>query len=220
VCQKMRLLGANLIVILVAFFIRSAFAVKFAVQAGEKGAYPRCIRDFVTKDTLVVANVKSSGHMGDGQSLTVYIVDNKNNEYGRKKDVVNDIRFAFTPHTDAAFDICFENVITRHAGGIPPSRNVELDVEIGANARDWNAVQAAEKLKPTEVELRRIEELTDEILKELEYLKIREARLRDTNESTNQRVKVFSVGIILSLASLGVWQIVYLRNYFRSKHII
>lgn len=81
-------------------------------------------------------------------------------------------------------------------------------------------MQAAEKLMPTEADLKRIEELTDEVQRELEYLKIRETRLRDTNESTNRRVKFFSIIVILALLSFGVWQIFYLRAYFKSKHII
>lgn len=194
-------------------------ALKFSVEAEPQGSDVRCIRDFVTKDTLVVVHVKSDGYVGDQQRLNVYITDTKSNEYGYAKDVVGKTKLTFTAHQDAAFDICFENTIV---GGRTRSlkRNIELDVEIGANARDWNAVQAAEKLKPTELELRRIEELTDEIVKELEYLKVRETRLRDTNESTNRRVKMFSIGIVLSLVALGCWQIYYLRTYFRSKHII
>lgn len=114
--------------------------------------------------------------------------------------------------------MCFENVASSNAYG--KSRDIELNVEIGSQARDWNQVQAAEKLKPTEAELRRIEELTDEVQRELEYLKIRETRLRDTNESTNRRVKFFSIIVIMALLSFGGWQIVYLRSYFKSKHII
>ncbi len=124
----------------------------------------------------------------------------------------------FTAHDDAAFDICFENVLAGAPYG--SKRDIELNVEIGTQARDWNLVQAAEKLKPTEADLKRIEELTDEVQRELEYLKIRETRLRDTNESTNRRVKFFSIIVILALLSFGVWQIIYLRAYFKSKHII
>lgn len=167
---------------------------------------------------MVVVKVTTDGSRGDGQTLNLHIFDNKGNEYGRKKDVAGEVRLAFTAHDDAAVDVCFENLgFDQHSLA---KRDIELNVEIGAQARDWNQVQAAEKLKPTELELRRIEELTDEVQRELEYLKIRETRLRDTNESTNRRVKYFSIGVILSLVSFGMWQIVYLRSYFRSKHIL
>jgi hypothetical protein len=97
---------------------------------------------------------------------------------------------------------------------------VELDINIGADAKDWSAIQAAEKLKPVEAELRRLEELVTEIVEENEYLRGREQKLRDTNESTNTRVKWFALGTIGMLIVLGAWQIVYLRAYFRSKHLI
>lgn len=96
-----------------------------------------------------------------------------------------------------------------------PSRHVELDIDIGADAKDWSAVQATEKLKPVETELRRIEELVSEIVVEMEYLRTREQKLRDTNESTNERVKWFAFGTMGMLVALGVWQIMYLRAYFR-----
>jgi hypothetical protein len=100
--------------------------------------------------------------------------------------------------------------------GIPnPSRHVELDIDIGADAKDWSAIQAGEKLQPVETELRRIEEMVAEVVAELDYLRIREQKLRDTNESTNERVKWFAFGTMGMLVGLGAWQIVYLRAYFR-----
>jgi len=71
-----------------------------------------------------------------------------------------------------------------------------------------------------ETELRRIEETVNEIVQELEYLRMREQKLRDTNESTNERVKWFAFGTMGMLVGLGAWQVVYLRSYFRSKHLI
>ena len=93
-------------------------------------------------------------------------------------------------------------------------------MDIGADAKDWAAIQAAEKLKPVETELRRIEELVAEIVNEMEYLRLREQKLRDTNESTNSRVKWFGFATTFLLIALWVWQIMYLRAYFRSKHLI
>ena len=101
-----------------------------------------------------------------------------------------------------------------------PSRHVELDIDIGADAKDWSAIQATEKLKPVETDLRRIEETISEIVREMEYLRLREVKLRDTNESTNNRVKWFGIGTTLLLVALWGWQIMYLRAYFRSKHLI
>lgn len=111
---------------------------------------------------------------------------------------------------------------------VNPARHIELDIDIGADAKDWSAIQAGEKLKPAETELRRIEEVVAEIVSEMDYLRSRELKLRDTNESTNERVKYFAFLTIAILVSLGVWQVVYLRAYFRyvcavqvnKKHIL
>ena len=106
-------------------------------------------------------------------------------------------------------------MLTNSLGGGSPSRHIELDIDIGADARDWSAIQAQEKLKPVETELRRIEELVGEIVGEMDYLRTREQKLRDTNESTNERVKWFAFGTMGMLVGLGAWQVVYLRAYFR-----
>jgi hypothetical protein len=49
----------------------------------------------------------------------------------------------------------------------------------------------------------------------MEYLRIREQKLRDTNESTNTRVKWFGFMTTFLLIALWAWQIMYLRAYFR-----
>ena len=54
-----------------------------------------------------------------------------------------------------------------------------------------------------------------EIVAEMDYLRSREQKLRDTNESTNTRVKWFAFGTMGMLVALGAWQVVYLRAYFR-----
>lgn len=206
------------VIVCLISFVLSVRALHFEVEAVEATRAPTCIRDFVTEGQLVVVSVHSSGSSGDGQKLNMFIRDSVGNEYRNKKDFAGDLRVAFTAHASAAFDVCFQNVLVRKGKSL--SREIELDIEAGSAARDWNAIQAAEKLKPVELELRKIEELTDEIVGELEYLKAREERLRDTNESTNRRVRNFSVAIIIALIALGAWQLTYLRNYFKTKHII
>ena len=54
-----------------------------------------------------------------------------------------------------------------------------------------------------------------EVVSEMDYLRAREQKLRDTNESTNNRVKWFGMGTTFLLIALWGWQIMYLRAYFR-----
>jgi uncharacterized membrane protein SpoIIM required for sporulation len=60
-----------------------------------------------------------------------------------------------------------------------------------------------------------MEEMVAEIVSEMDYLRTREQKLRDTNESTNNRVKWFAFGTMGMLVALGAWQVIYLRAYFR-----
>jgi len=198
-------------------------ALKFELQAhpgGEASRWERCTRNFVAKDQLVVVTAIISGYKGDGQTVNMHIHDAMGNDYGRPKNVVGETRYAFTSHADASFDVCFENLLTAKHATMNPTRTIELDIDIGADAKDWSAIQAGEKLKPVEAELRRIEEVVGEIVTEMDYLRTREQKLRDTNESTNERVKWFAFGTMGMLVGLGAWQVVYLRAYFRSKHLI
>ncbi|KAH8702069.1 COPII-coated vesicle membrane protein [Talaromyces proteolyticus] len=201
-------------------FTSLSSALKFELAA-QQHSNERCIRNFVSAGQLVVVTAIVSGTKGDGQVVNMHIKDALGNDYSRPKDVVGENRQTLTPSEDTAFDVCFENLISdsRRAGN-KPIREVELDIEIGADARDWSSVQAAEKLKPVETDLRRIEEVVAEIVTEMEYLRQREQKLRDTNESTNERVKWFAFGTMGMLVGLGAWQVVYLRAYFRSKHLI
>lgn len=204
---------------LVFVLITRVFALQVELIAREKPE-PVCIRDFVGENQLVVVNIKSDGYQGDGQRLQLTVYDTLGNQFHKKSDINKDVRVSFTTHEAAAVDICLSNFLDRSAQRTYLSRHVELDVESGAAARDWNILQTAEKLRPVEVELKKIEEMAREIAVELQYLKAREERMRDTNESTNSRVKWFSTLIIMSLVGLGVWQIQYLRHYFKVKHII
>ncbi|KAL2757896.1 hypothetical protein ACRALDRAFT_1040051 [Sodiomyces alcalophilus JCM 7366] len=199
----------------------TAQALKFDLHATPRHVRrERCIRNLVGKDTLVVVTANVGGHKDDGMTVNMHIKDALGNDYGKPKNVAGEQRTVFTSHADAYFDVCFENIFTASLGIQNAFVEVELDIDIGADAKDWAAIQATEKLKPVEAEVRRIEELVTEITNEMDYLKGREHKLRDTNESTNNRVKWFGFCTTFVLLGLWAWQIMYLRAYFRSKHLI
>lgn len=197
-------------------------ALRFELPAQQQVNEPLCVREFVNDGQLVVVTVASSGHSGDGQLLSMKITNADGDEYRKKDNIDGNIKVAFSADETSSFDICFTNRLQPgyNPNGRQLSREIELDVEAGASARDWNAIQSAEKLKPSEVQLRKVNEMLDEIKNELEYLVQREQRLRNTNESTNRRVRNFFVFSLIVLISVGFYQVHYLRNYFRSKHIL
>ncbi|KAL7008151.1 vesicle coat component [Cystobasidiomycetes sp. EMM_F5] len=143
---------------------------------------------------------------------------NHRNVYQNKRNVNGETRMAITTHADADLGVCFKNYLDRDNGAF--ERAIDLDIDIGADAVDYNAIAKAESLSGLEVEMRKLEGVVKEIVDELNYLKKREARMRDTNESTNERVWWFSILTMAILVALGIWQILYLRSYFKRKHLI
>ncbi|PYH90993.1 DUF339-domain-containing protein [Aspergillus ellipticus CBS 707.79] len=208
-----RLNMRSLLGLVFLLLVQLSAALKFDLS-GVSGKNERCIRNFVFKDQLVVVTAIVSGNKGDGQVVNMHIKDALGNDHGRPKDIAGETRQAFTSPADTAFDVCFDNQLTTRQAISNPFKSIELDVDIGADARDWSSIQVQEKLKPVETDLRRIEEMMAEIVSEMEYLRAREQKLRDTNESTNERVKWFAFGTMGMLVGLGAWQVVYLRAYF------
>ena len=102
-----------------------SWALKFdlAAHTGHSAKYDRCIRNFVSKDTLVLVTAIVDGTKGDGQVVNMHIKDAVGNEYGRPKDIVGETRMAFTSHADAAFDVCFENQLVASRAHSPLSHS-------------------------------------------------------------------------------------------------
>ena len=48
----------------------------------------------------------------------------------------------------------------------------------------------------------------------------REARMKQTSESTASRIRFFAYVSILVLLLLSFWQTVYLKSFFRSKKLL
>ncbi|KAI8144397.1 emp24/gp25L/p24 family/GOLD-domain-containing protein [Fennellomyces sp. T-0311] len=201
-------------------------AVKFDLPAAlpaniENGK--RCLSQYVPKGTLVFARVNVGP--GYNQRVGMEIVDDAEvpNVYTKKPDISGEITNAFDTRADGEINICFTNTLPEDTGfheAPEYSRPVEVNFNVGAEAVDFETLAKKEKLGPLELELRKLETVVKEIVSEMTYLKRREARMRDTNESTNERVKWFSLLSLFTLVTLGIWQILYLRRFFRRKRLI
>merc|ERR1711980_50418 len=145
-------------------------------------------------------------------------------EPGTKKCIKEEAekgKFAFTTDDQDMFEICF--VSNKQGNGFSrdaKAHEIKIDVKKGIEAKNYDEQAKTEKLKPLEVELRRLEDLSDSIVNDFQYMKQREEEMRSTNVRTNSRVLYFSIFSMLCLVCLATWQVVYLRKFFKSKKLI
>jgi len=147
----------------------------------------------------------------------------KKNVYLAKKNVKGEARLAITTHAEGEVGVCFKNFVEgdiSYERSSKLSRVIDLDIDIGADAVDYNAIANQESLSALETEMRKLEGIVKEVVDEMGYLKRREERFTNTNTSTNQRVQNFAWFTIFSLGGLGVWQIFHLRAFFKRKYLI
>ncbi|KAF8633134.1 hypothetical protein AX17_004635 [Amanita inopinata Kibby_2008] len=197
-------------------------AIKFNLPA-HRYPPPKCIWNSVHSNTLVIATA-NVGH-GQSQRVDIEIVDSspQRNVYLSKRGIKGEARLAITTHGEGEVGVCFRNYVE---GDVPYdkqlglARVIDLDVDIGADAIDYNAIANQESLSGLETEMRKLEGIVKEISEEMTYLKRREEKFTDTNLSTNLRVQNFAWFTIFSLAGLGVWQIFHLRAFFKRKYLI
>uniref|UniRef100_A0A2C9K917 GOLD domain-containing protein n=1 Tax=Biomphalaria glabrata TaxID=6526 RepID=A0A2C9K917_BIOGL len=155
-------------------------------------------------DTIVKRFVSAIGQRAD---LTV--TDSRGHILYSKENAVKG-KFAFTTEEYDNFEVCF--VSKPMGGGVAADREVFLNLKHGIEAKNYEDIAKAEKLKPLEVELRRLADLSKSIVDDFAYMRAREEQMRDTNESTHSRVMYFSLFSMLCLLGLATWQVLYLRR--------
>ncbi|EAU89245.1 hypothetical protein CC1G_03510 [Coprinopsis cinerea okayama7 len=197
-----------------------AQAIKFSLPASR---YPasKCIWNSVHDNQLVIVTANVSP--GPNQRVDIEIVDSSpaKNVYLNKKGIKGETRLAVTTHAEGEVGVCLKNTIEGTVSGTQSlARIVDLDVDIGADAVDYNAIANQESLSGLETEMRKIEGVIKELIDDMTYIKKRQERFTKTNISTSRRVHNFAWFTIFALTALGVWQVLHLRSYFKRKYLI
>merc|ERR1712137_98687 len=191
--------------------ISLAFCLQFDV---EHTGSPTCFDEDLAYDVLVIGKYQIPQQFG---ALVELRVTDPTGQAVFKDPQVDDGSFAFTTSAPGIYSICFE---TRSTATVQQPIRVTLDVKVGVDAEDYDAIAVAEQLNPIEVELRKLEDSATSINRHMNYMRDREAALRNTNESTNSRVLWFSILSLTILVSLGIWQIYHLKKYFESRKFL
>lgn len=191
--------------------IYTAECLRFSLPSNEK----KCLKEEIHKDVLVTGDYEISE--SQGAKATLLVTDSKGHVLYNKEDASSG-KFAFTTEDYDMFEICVASKMI--GGGKGPEREVYLSMKHGVEAKNYADIAKAEKLKPLEIELKRLEDLSESIVNDFAYMRAREEEMRDTNESTHSRVLYFSVFSMGCLMALATWQVLYLRRFFKAKKLI
>ncbi|XP_014365087.2 transmembrane emp24 domain-containing protein bai isoform X2 [Papilio machaon] len=175
----------------------------------------KCLKEELHANVLVAGEYE----VGEASGQRVdYIVRDSKGHILSQKDSIAKGKFTFVTETYDTFEVCFISKVPPERRGV--SQEVFLNIKVGFEAKNYEGIGEAAKLKPMELELKRLEDLSEAIVQDFTLMRKREEEMRDTNESTNNRVLFFSIFSMVCLLGLATWQVLYLRRYFKAKKLI
>ena len=106
------------------------------------------------------------------------------------------------------------------AYGSTSAVRVDLVLTSGIEAKDYAEVAKRERLKPIELELRRMEDVVKFLTSEIAYMRGREESMRNTSESTLERVQWLSMLSAVGTLTAGWVSMRSMKTWFQSKKLI
>ncbi|KAH0568368.1 transmembrane emp24 domain-containing protein bai isoform X2 [Cotesia glomerata] len=202
------------VVVLLFIVIADVQSIMFELQPSAK----KCIKEEIQAQVLITGEYQVSE--APGQRVDYVVKDSKGHILSQKEDIPHDrnLKFSFVTENYDTLEICFTSHLPAHQRGM--KQDILLITKHGIEAKNYEALGEAAKLKPIEVELKRLEDLSESIVQDFSRMRQREEEMRDTNEQTNSRVLYFSIFSMCCLLGLATWQIFYLRRFFRAKKLI
>ncbi|KAJ2718787.1 vesicle coat component [Coemansia sp. Benny D115] len=210
-----------IVLLFMALVSSMVYGMEFDLEAtSEVLGTRRCLSQWLPKNTHVKVTAKVlPGFPGQKVHMEIHDDSPHINQYGARKQL-DEVSFRFDTQAHANVIACFQNMLETGYPSDGRALTIQFKMESGAMAEDFHKVQQDEKLKPMEVELRRLAMSLDDIQDELQYLKQREGSLRDANETMNSKVKTFGLLSISVLILVAVYQVLYLRRFFHQKKLI
>lgn len=200
--------------IFTAIFLQNVcHAIRFNLQPDTK----KCLKNEMDVNQLAVGEYDIADI--PDSVVDVSITDSKGHIAFARENINGHGKFAFSSDLADYYDICFKYIASAVPGAQPQPREVSFDMRIGSEAKEYDADEQ-DKFSRLDIQLNKIEDLTNSIIVDYAYLKKRETEMRGTNESTNRRLFYQTVTSVIILLVLTTWQVLYLRTYFRSRKLI
>jgi len=197
----------------------SSTALHFYLDSDET----KCFIEELPSETVVDGHYRA--FVFDPQS-TIYVLDNTLGIDVEIEEVdsghivtqtrgPSDGKFTFTSHEAGDHTICVSTNWTTSAFKASSHIKLYLDVAVGSTKADLEQ----DRSHVTEL-VRRLRDLNmkmEEIQREQQYQREREASFRDLSESTNSKAVWYTIAQIGVLVAVCFWQIRHLKNFFRES---
>ncbi|KAG8222008.1 hypothetical protein J437_LFUL002769 [Ladona fulva] len=174
----------------------------------------KCLKEELKSNVFVSGEYEVSD--SPGQKVDYIVRDSNGHILSQKEDIYKG-KFSFVTENYDTFEICFTSRSPTQRG---IKQEVSLNIKHGIEAKSYEGLGDAANLKPMEVELKRLEDLSESISQDFVLMRKMEEEMRNTNESTNSRVLYFSIFSVCCLLGLATWQGLYLRRFFKAKKLI
>ncbi|KAF8901671.1 emp24/gp25L/p24 family/GOLD-domain-containing protein [Gymnopilus junonius] len=187
---------------LIFLFSSLASAHLIEVPAGKKECF---FEDLHVHDKMTVTY-----QVGDGGHLDIdfWLSDPTGKVLG-KQIRQSTGQLAITAEKDGRHEYCFSNQMSAIA-----------DKMVSFNVHGVIYVTGDDVVAPIEREIRKLAAGLVSVKDEQEYIVVRERTHRNTAESTNSRVKWWSILQAIVLFSVVAWQVFYLKSFFEVKRVI
>ncbi|KAG7592559.1 GOLD domain [Arabidopsis thaliana x Arabidopsis arenosa] len=178
----------------------------------------KCVSEEIQSNVVVLADyyVVDEHNPENTPAVSSKVTSPYGNNLHHQENVTHG-QFAFTTQEAGNYLACFW-IDSTHPLANPITLGV--DWKMGIAAKDWDSVAKKEKIEGVELQLRRLEGLVQSIRENINYIKDREAEMREVSETTNSRVAWFSIMSLGVCVVVAGTQILYLKRYFHKKKLI
>ncbi|XP_070692717.1 transmembrane emp24 domain-containing protein 9-like [Pempheris klunzingeri] len=197
-----------LTVLFLNFFYSFVSCLYFNIGAAER----KCFTEEIPDDTQLTGNYRiqlydkhRDKHLPTPQDLGIFVVatdpDNKlvlSRSYGSAGT------FEFRSWVPGRYQICLRSSSQRplFPGGL---LTVHLDIRVGERTNNYTKIAAEDKLTELQLRVRQLTEQVQQILRELDYQRLREQHFHEVNHNTNMWIFWWPVARSLYVVAMITW---------------
>ncbi|KAK7466501.1 emp24p/erv25p-related protein [Stygiomarasmius scandens] len=194
-----------------------ANALHFYLDANEK----RCFIEELPTDTVVEGHYRA---LEWSEARQEYVVDENLGIHVEVEEVYSghnvvktkgpsEGRFTFTSHESGDHSICLSTNYTSWFS----STHIRLYLDIVVGTTRADAEHDRTHVSELSAKIRDLNQKLEDIRREQQYQREREADYRNLSEATNSRAVWYSIAQIVVLVATCMWQLRHLKNFFEDR---